>query len=101
VVCIQVVVVATWKLLSMVRADRIFTDGSLVWVDVILGAIVAAWAMLVVVLVLVGINATDPGLPLLLFLVVVIITVAALLMVVMRALLRQATSLRSEMDMVV
>ncbi|MBC7307721.1 MAG: DUF2975 domain-containing protein, partial [Dietzia sp.] len=46
-------------------------------------------------------NATDPGLPLLLFLVVVIITVAALLMVVMRALLRQATSLRSEMDTVV
>ena len=101
VVCIQVVVVATWKLLSMVRADRIFTDGSLVWVDVILGAIIAAWAMLVVVLVLVGINATDPGLPLLLFLVVVVITVAALLMVVMRALLRQATSLRSEMDTVV
>ena len=64
-------------------------------------AIVAAWAMLVVVLVLVGINATDPGLPLLLFLVVVIVTVAALLMVVMRALLRQATSLRSEMDTVV
>jgi hypothetical protein len=94
-------VVATWKLLSMVKADRIFTDASLVWVDVILGAIVAAWAMLVVVLVLVGINATDPGLPLLLFLVVVIITVAALLMVVMRALLRQATSLRSEMDTVV
>ena len=101
VVSVQVVVVATWKLLSMVKADRIFTDASLVWVDVILGAIVAAWAMLVVVLVLVGINATDPGLPLLLFLVVVIITVAALLMVVMRALLRQATSLRSEMDTVV
>ena len=81
--------------------DRIFTEASLVWVDVILGAIVAAWAMLVLVLVLVGINADDPGLPLLLFLVVVIITVAALLMVVMRALLRQATSLRSEMDTVV
>lgn len=39
--------------------------------------------------------------PLLLFVVVVIVTVAALLMVVMRALLRQATSLRSEMDTVV
>lgn len=101
VVCIQVVVVATWKLLSLVESDRIFTEASLVWVDVILGAIVAAWAMLVLVLVLVGINADDPGLPLLLFLVVVVITVAALLMVVMRALLRQATSLRSEMDTVV
>lgn len=101
VVCIQVVVVATWKLLSLVESDRIFTEASLVWVDVILGAIAAAWAMLVVVLVLVGVGADDPGLPLLLFLVVVVVTVAALLMVVMRALLRQATSLRSEMDTVV
>lgn len=101
VVCIQAVVVATWKLLSLVRAGRIFTDASLVWVDVILGSIVAAWAVLVPVLVLVGITADDPGLPLLIFVVVVIVTVAALLMVVMRALLRQATSLRSEMDTVV
>ncbi|MET3862215.1 uncharacterized BrkB/YihY/UPF0761 family membrane protein [Dietzia sp. 2505] len=101
VLCIQVVVVATWKLLALVKADRIFTDASLIWVDVILGAIVAAWVMLVLVLLLVGVNANDPGLPLLLFLVVVVITVAALLMVVMRALLRQATSLRSEMDTVV
>ena len=101
VVCIQVVVVATWKLLSLVESDRIFTDDSLKWVDVILGAIVAAWAVLVVVLALVGISADDPGLPLLLFVVVVIVTVAALLMVVMRALLRQATGLRSEMDTVV
>lgn len=101
VVCIQVVVVATWKLLSLVESDRIFTDASLTWVDVILGAIVAAWAMLVVVLALVGFTADDPGLPLLLFVVVVIITVAALLMVVLRALLRQATGLRSEMDTVV
>lgn len=100
VLCIQVVVVATWRLLTLVQADRIFTDASLVWVDVILGAIVAAWAVLVAVLALVGFTADDPGLPLLLF-VVVIITVAALLMVVMRALLRQATGLRSEMDTVV
>ncbi|KZO59506.1 MULTISPECIES: DUF2975 domain-containing protein [Dietzia] len=101
VVCIQVVVVATWKLLSLVESDRIFTDASLTWVDMILGAIVAAWAVLVVVLALVGFTADDPGLPLLLFVVVVIITVAALLMVVLRALLRQATGLRSEMDTVV
>lgn len=94
------VVVATWKLRSLVESDRIFTDASLKWVDVILGAIVAAWAVLVAVLALVGFTADDPGLPLLLF-VVVIITVAALLMVVMRALLRQATGLRSEMDTVV
>lgn len=101
VVCIQVVVVATWNLLSLVESDRIFTEASLIWVDVILWAIVAAWVVLVSVLGLVGFTADDPGLPLLLFVVVVIITVAALLMVVMRALLRQATGLRSEMDTVI
>lgn len=101
VVCIQVVVVATWKLLSLFESDRIFTEASLIWVDVILWAIVAAWVVLVSVLGLVGFTADDPGLPLLLFVVVVIITVAALLMVVLRALLRQATGLRSEMDTVV
>ena len=100
-VCIQVVVVATWKLLSLVESDRIFTEASLIWVDVILWAIVAAWVVLVSVLGLVGFTADDPGLPLLLFVVVVIITVAALLMVVLRALLRQATGLRSEMDTVI
>ena len=101
VVCIQVVVVATWKLLSLVESDRIFTEASLIWVDVILWAIVAVWVVLVSVLGLVGFTADDPGLPLLLVVVVVIITVAALLMVVMRALLRQATGLRSEMDTVI
>ncbi|MEV8224092.1 DUF2975 domain-containing protein [Dietzia maris] len=101
VVCIQVVVVATWRLLSLVESDRIFTESSLLWVDVILWAIVAAWVVLVSVLGLIGFTADDPGLPLLVFVVVVIVTVAALLMVVMRALLRQATGLRSEMDTVI
>lgn len=101
VVCIQVVVVATWKLLSLVQSDRIFTEASLIWVDVILWAIVAAWVVLVSVLAFVGFTADDPGLPLLLFVVLIIVTAAALLMVVMRALLRQATGLRSEMDTVI
>ncbi|MBY6367046.1 DUF2975 domain-containing protein [Rhodococcoides corynebacterioides] len=101
VLCIQVVVVATWKLLTLVQRNRIFTASSRRWVDVILGAIVAAWAVLVVVFLAVGFAATDPGLPLLLFLMVVVIAVAALLMVVMRALLRQATDLRTDLDAVI
>src|SRR6478609_7492161 len=43
VLCVQVVVVATWKLLGLVSSDRIFTKASLVWVDAIIGAIAAAW----------------------------------------------------------
>jgi len=101
VLCIQVVIVSTWKLLSMVRDDRIFSEASLVWVDAIVWAIVAAWSVLLGVFLYVGFKADDPGMPLLLFLMVVGIAVLGLLMVVMRALLRQATTLRTDMEAVI
>ena len=47
VLCIQVVIVSTWKLLTLVKNDRIFTDASLVWVNAIVWAIAAVWAVLV------------------------------------------------------
>ncbi|MCO1595879.1 DUF2975 domain-containing protein [Micromonospora sp. RHAY321] len=99
--CVQVVIVATWKLLGLVKADRIFTEVSLKWVDAIVWAIGAAWVVLVGVFLYVGFNAGDPGLPLLLFLMLTGVTVLGLLMVVMRALLRQATTLRTDMEAVI
>jgi Protein of unknown function (DUF2975) len=101
VLCIQVVIVSTWKLLTLVKNDRIFSEASLVWVNAIVWAIVAAWVVLVSVFLYVGFNADDPGLPLLLFLMVVGVSVLGLLMVVMRALLRQATTLRTDMEAVI
>ena len=101
VLCVQVVIVCTWKLLSLVLADRIFTEAALRWVDGIVGAVGAAWAVLLGVLLFVGFNATDPGLPLLLFLLSVGVTVLGLLMVVMRALLRRASTLRADMEAVI
>jgi hypothetical protein len=101
VLCVQVVIVATWQLLSLVKSDRIFTEASLKWVDAIVWAIAAAWVVLVGVFLWVGFNADDPGLPLLLFLLTVGVTVLGLLMVVMRALLRQATTLRTDMEAVI
>ncbi|MGC4771481.1 DUF2975 domain-containing protein [Micromonospora sp. DT44] len=101
VLCVQVVIVATWQLLSLVKNDRIFTEASLKWVDAIVWAIAAAWLVLVGVFLYVGFNADDPGLPLLLFLLTVGVTVLGLLMVVMRALLRQATTLRTDMEAVI
>ncbi|MFW6186466.1 MAG: DUF2975 domain-containing protein [Actinomycetota bacterium] len=101
VLCAQVVIVSTWKLLTLVRRDRIFTESSLVWVDVIVWAIGAAWAVLLGVFLWVGFNADDPGLPLLLILMLTGVTVLGLLMVVMRALLRQATTLRTDMEAVI
>ncbi|MBM0277622.1 DUF2975 domain-containing protein [Micromonospora tarensis] len=101
VLCVQVVIVATWQLLSLVKNDRIFTEASLKWVDAIVWAIAAAWVVLVGVFLWVGFHADDPGVPLLLFLLTVGVTVLGLLMVVMRALLRQATTLRTDMEAVI
>jgi hypothetical protein len=101
VLCVQVVIVCTWKLLSLVLADRIFTDAALRWVDGIVWAVGAAWAVLIGVLLFVGFNASDPGLPLLLFLLSVGVTVLGLLMLVMRALLRRASTLRADMEAVI
>jgi uncharacterized membrane protein len=85
----------------LVKNDRIFSEGSLMWVNIIVGAIAAAWAVLLGVLLYVGFNADDPGLPLLLFLMLISVTVLGLLMVVMCALLRQATTLRIDMEAVI
>jgi hypothetical protein len=101
VLCVQVVVVSTWRLLTMVKKDRIFSEASLTWVDAIVWAIGAAWVLLLGVFLYVGFTANDPGLPLLLFLMVVGVAVLGLLMVVMRALLRQATTLRTDMEAVI
>lgn len=100
-VCVQVVIVCTWKLLTMVKHDRIFSEDSLGWVDAIVWAIAAAWVVLLGVFLYVGFNANDPGLPLLLAFAVLGGAVLGLLMVIMRALLRQATELRTDMDAVV
>jgi hypothetical protein len=101
VLCIQVVIVSTWKLLTLVKSDRIFSNAALAWVDAIVWAIVAAWVVLLSVFLYVGFRANDPGLPLLLFLMLTCVAVLGLLMVVMRALLRQATTLRTDMEAVI
>jgi Protein of unknown function (DUF2975) len=101
VLCVQVVIVATWKLLTLVEDDRIFSEASMVWVDAIVRAIAAAWTVLVGVFLYVGLTAGDPGLPLLLFLLVLGVSALGLLMTVMRALLRQATVLRTDLEAVI
>jgi hypothetical protein len=101
VLCVQVVIVSIWKLLTLVKKDRIFSEASLRWVDAIVWAIAAGWAVFGCVFLYVGFNADDPGVPLVMFLVLIGITVLGLLMVVMRALLRQATTLRTDMESVI
>ncbi|PSL52228.1 Protein of unknown function (DUF2975) [Saccharothrix carnea] len=101
VLCVQVVIVCIWKLLTLVEKDRIFSEASLRWVDAIVWAIGAGWVVFVVVFLFVGFNADDPGVPLEMSLMAIGIAVVGLLIVVMRALLRQATALRSDMESVI
>lgn len=100
--CIQVVLVCVWRLLDLVAADRIFDRRAFVWVDVIIGA---AWTA--VGLVIIGeialnmLGAAPPAAFIGTVLAVVFGAGAALVVGVMRALLRQATTLRSELEEVV
>jgi hypothetical protein len=104
--CVQVVVVCTWKLLTLVTTDRIFSPGSLPWVSAIVWAITAGWLMLLATFVcayyfIVDEVSDDPALPALLLLLLLVGAVLGLLVVVMRALLRQATNLRADMEAVI
>ena len=98
---VQVVVVCTWRLLRMVAEDQIFSDAALVWVNAIVGAIVGVSALLGGACVAVAVRGGRPGLTAALLLMALAAAVLGLLMVVMRALLRQATTLRTEMEAVV
>jgi hypothetical protein len=97
----QVVIACTWKLLTKVEQDRIFTEESFRWVDAILVAIGAAWLLLLGAWLFVGFNADDPGLPMVVTFVLLGVGTLGMLMVVMRALLRQATALRTDLDGVI
>lgn len=99
--CVQVVIVCTWKLLTLVEDDRIFSAASMVWVDAIVGAIAAAWLLLLGTFVWSLVSVGLPGPPLVLLLLLVAGAVVGLLVVVMRALLQQATTLRADLEAVI
>ncbi len=104
--CVQVVIVCTWKLLTLVAHDRIFSAGAMPWVNGIVWALVVGWTMLFGTFVcsyyfIVDEVSDDPVLPALLLLLLLVGAVLGLLMLVMRALLRQATTLRADMEAVI
>jgi hypothetical protein len=104
--CVQVVVVCTWKLLTLVTQDRIFSATALPWVNAIVWAVVVGWLMLFGTFVcayyfIIDEVSDDPVLPAVLLLLLLVGAVLGLLLVVMRALLRQATTLRADMEAVI
>lgn len=104
---LQIVIVCTWRLLTLLTADRIFSEKAFVWVDVMAWTIAIAWLLFAVVAaVVVGIiyftpELRDPGAPVLLVGMTLIGAVVVLVVVVMRSLLRQATALRADLDEVI
>jgi hypothetical protein len=105
--CFEVVIVCTWRLLTMVRRDSIFSRGSLPWVDAIMWAVIVAWVTFAVAAVSITAfiyftpGLRDPGVPILLFGLTLAGAVVPLLVMVLRALLRQAAELRAEIDVVI
>ena len=107
VLALQVVIVCVWRLLTLIRRDRIFSEQSFRWVDAIAWTIGLAWVLLAGVAVfLVSVlyftpQLRDPGTPILLIGMTLIGAVVALVVLVLRALLRQAASQRAELEEVI
>ena len=103
----QVLIVCTWKLLTMIRKDRIFSEESSTWVDLIVRTVFTGWIVYavfsayVVSVIYFSPELRDPGTPMLLFGILLVGAVLVMLIVVMRTLQRQATTLRGDLDEVI
>lgn len=100
-ICVEAVIVCTWRLLTMVRHDRIFSDHALAWVNGIVAAVAVAWVLVLAAFVLLVAAEGLAGLAALLLGVLLVGAAVGLLVVVLRALLRQATELRTDLDGVI
>lgn len=99
ILCLQVALAATWRLLSKVRDDEIFSGQTKHWVDAIIAAVAVGTLLVVAVEVhLAGVMQLGPP-ALILLLTVLAIAGAAfvLLMIVMRSLLHNATIIQAEL----
>ncbi|MGC5616189.1 DUF2975 domain-containing protein [Georgenia sp. Z1491] len=103
VACVQVALVAVWRLLDLVRSDEIFAGSASRWVDAVIGSVVTATVLVtgVFVYLTVVLGQGSPAIALALLCLVVLGVGVALLIVVMRALLRRATALESDLATVI
>jgi hypothetical protein len=90
VATMQVFAVCVWQLLTKVRRGSVFSEGSFRYVDVIIGAVVAAAVIAFALAVVLAIGPTAPGVVGLVCGASLVLGGMALLVVVMKALLRQA-----------
>ena len=106
---LQVVGVCVWRLLTMVTRGTVFSPAAFRYVDIVIGAIVAAAVLTFAMAVtLAPGEAVPPGLVLLICGVALVVAGVALIVLVLRMLLAQAvardveaTHLRAELDQVI
>lgn len=108
ILCVQVVTVCVWRLLTMVRRGTVFSHGAFRFVDVIFGAIAAAAVLMFGIAVILAPGDIAPGVVMLICGAALMIGGVALLVLVLRTLLAQAVArdveaagLRAELDEVI
>ncbi|CAN7313473.1 DUF2975 domain-containing protein [Microbacterium sp. LjRoot45] len=102
IVCVQIVLVCLWRMLTLIDADDPFSARALRFITIIIAAIVAADLLLVVaVALLTAGNAANPSILLLGCFGIVVGAALALLVAVLRALLRKALELQHDLSEVV
>lgn len=108
ILCVQVVAVCVWRLLTMVRRGTVFSHGAFRFVDIIFGAISFAALLMFSIAVLLAPGETAPGIVMLICGAALMIGGVALLVLVLRTLLAQAVKrdveaagLRAELDEVI
>ena len=108
ILCVQVVAVCVWRLLTMVRRGTVFSHRAFRFVDVIFGAIAFAAVLMFGIAVILAPGETAPGIVLLICGAALMIGGGALIVLVMRTLLAQAVArdveaagLRAELDEVI
>lgn len=101
-VCVQVAMVCTLRLVGFIRQGRVFTTAALPWVDGIIGAFLAAAVVCAVTIGYQSVSVAGPPLWMMLLVVGTLAGVGlALLMWTMRTLLVQAVAQRADLDLVV
>ncbi|MDT3331240.1 DUF2975 domain-containing protein [Microbacterium aquilitoris] len=100
-VCLQVVALCIWRLVSMAAADAVFSAGAFRFVDAVIGAIAVAAILTGVLATLMAPGPAAPGVVGIVYGAALATGGVALVVVVMRSLLRKAIEMRSELDEVV
>ena len=101
IVCLQVVALCIWRLVSMAAADAVFTSRAFRFVDVVIGAIAVAAVLTAALASMLVPGEAPPGVVALVFGAALATGGVALVVVVMKSLLRKAIAMRTELDEVV